>query len=190
MFGSLARYTLTTHSVQQSACSVAVSYKPPMLVTRVRLPACAFASNCGGDQGNANPDNESRIFTTSGVAQWLACWAHNPKVRRSKPRFAISICVVYDLISSDNFLEASSAGVNRAGAWTGLQLLEHGDMQGFNSSSLALLLPHCPLRSGASSSPSPCSFINLSSGFFSGPLCVCMSLSVSGGMRHAVRMIA
>ena len=25
-----------------SACSVAVSYKPPMLVTRVRLPACAF----------------------------------------------------------------------------------------------------------------------------------------------------
>ena len=25
----------------QSACSVAVSYKPPMLVTRVRLPACA-----------------------------------------------------------------------------------------------------------------------------------------------------
>ena len=26
------------------ACSVAVSYKPPMLVTRVRLPACAFSS--------------------------------------------------------------------------------------------------------------------------------------------------
>ena len=26
------------------ACSVTVSYKPPMLVTRVRLPACAFAS--------------------------------------------------------------------------------------------------------------------------------------------------
>ena len=25
------------------ACSVAASYKPPMLVTRVRLPACAFA---------------------------------------------------------------------------------------------------------------------------------------------------
>ena len=24
-----------------SACSVAASYKPPMLVTRVRLPACA-----------------------------------------------------------------------------------------------------------------------------------------------------
>ena len=27
---------------QQGACSVAVSYKPPMLVTRARLPACAF----------------------------------------------------------------------------------------------------------------------------------------------------
>jgi hypothetical protein len=26
----------------------------------------------------------------SGVAQWLACWAHNPKVRGSKPRSAIS----------------------------------------------------------------------------------------------------
>ena len=24
----------------------------------------------------------------SGVAQWLACWAHNPKVRGSKPRSA------------------------------------------------------------------------------------------------------
>ena len=27
----------------------------------------------------------------SGVAQWLACWAHNPKVRGSKPRSAISL---------------------------------------------------------------------------------------------------
>ena len=26
--------------------------------------------------------------TSSGVAQWLACWAHNPKVRGSKPRSA------------------------------------------------------------------------------------------------------
>ena len=26
----------------------------------------------------------------SGVAQWLACWAHNPKVRGSKPRSATS----------------------------------------------------------------------------------------------------
>ena len=27
-------------------------------------------------------------FHYSGVAQWLACWAHNPKVRGSKPRSA------------------------------------------------------------------------------------------------------
>ena len=25
----------------------------------------------------------------SGMAQWLACWAHNPKIRGSKPRSAI-----------------------------------------------------------------------------------------------------
>ena len=31
----------------QSACSVAVSYKPPMLVTRARLPACAAKPACG-----------------------------------------------------------------------------------------------------------------------------------------------
>ena len=29
----------------------------------------------------------------SGVAQWLACWAHNPKVRGSKPRSA-TFCVL------------------------------------------------------------------------------------------------
>ena len=28
----------------------------------------------------------------SGVAQWLACWAHNPKVRGSKPRSATFGC--------------------------------------------------------------------------------------------------
>ena len=31
----------------------------------------------------------SMHLRTSGVAQWLACWAHNPKVRGSKPRSAI-----------------------------------------------------------------------------------------------------
>ena len=30
------------------------------------------------------------LSSTSAVAQWLACWAHNPKVRGSKPRCAIS----------------------------------------------------------------------------------------------------
>jgi hypothetical protein len=33
-----------------------------------------------------SPSSDSR----SAVAQWLACWAHNPKVRGSKPRCAIS----------------------------------------------------------------------------------------------------
>ena len=31
--------------VSTGACSVAVSYKPPMLVTRVRLPACAYLND-------------------------------------------------------------------------------------------------------------------------------------------------
>ena len=31
----------------QGACSVAASYKPPMLVTRVRLPACAYVLEAG-----------------------------------------------------------------------------------------------------------------------------------------------
>ena len=26
------------------------------------------------------------VFSRSGVAQWLTCWAHDPKVRGSKPR--------------------------------------------------------------------------------------------------------
>ena len=30
------------NQTNQGACSVAASYKPPMLVTRVRLPACAY----------------------------------------------------------------------------------------------------------------------------------------------------
>ena len=33
--------------------------------------------------------SDSLKFPTSGVAQWLACWAHSPKVRGSKPRSAI-----------------------------------------------------------------------------------------------------
>ena len=33
------------HPGLRSACSVAASYKPPMLVTRVRLPACASSSH-------------------------------------------------------------------------------------------------------------------------------------------------
>ena len=37
-------YALSARSIASSACSVAVSYKPPMLVARARLPACALHS--------------------------------------------------------------------------------------------------------------------------------------------------
>ena len=39
-------------------------------------------------------------FNYSGVAQWLACWAHNPKVRGSKPRSAISAFFLSPLIGA------------------------------------------------------------------------------------------
>ena len=39
----------------------------------------------------------------SGVAQWLACWAHNPKVRGSKPRSAIFSISRASWISCDGF---------------------------------------------------------------------------------------
>ena len=35
-------HKVTSCLLHHSACSVAASFKPPMLVTRVRLPACAF----------------------------------------------------------------------------------------------------------------------------------------------------
>ena len=38
--------SLLTNS-SSSACSLAVSYKPPILVTRVQLPACAFCHRLG-----------------------------------------------------------------------------------------------------------------------------------------------
>ena len=48
VFGSQWRWTAT------SACSVAVSYKPPMLVTRARLPACALLALLSlGSRSNA-----------------------------------------------------------------------------------------------------------------------------------------
>ena len=56
---------------------------PPVVqhsVHRLRIPRCGngrIAMRC------------SRPLSSSGVAQWLACWAHNPKVRGSKPRSAI-----------------------------------------------------------------------------------------------------
>ena len=43
------------------------------------------------------------IQSSSGVAQWLACWAHNPKVRGSKPRsanFATSVWILCRCVAS------------------------------------------------------------------------------------------
>ena len=36
---------------------------------------------------------------TSGVAQWLACWAHNPKVPGSKPGSASFPCIHISTVS-------------------------------------------------------------------------------------------
>ena len=47
---------------------------------------------CAGNVAKLLPP--ARFHFISGVAQWLACWAHNPKVRGSKPRSAI-LCIVY-----------------------------------------------------------------------------------------------
>ena len=40
-------------------------------------------------QRTRNKPNAHLLAHMSGVAQWLTCWAHNPKVRGSKPRPAI-----------------------------------------------------------------------------------------------------
>ena len=41
-----SRYQAQVSARSKSACGVAASYKPPMLVTRVRLPACAVFLPC------------------------------------------------------------------------------------------------------------------------------------------------
>ena len=48
--------------------------------------------HCGAPSAAIAAQSIAHISTHhSGVAQWLACWAHNPKVRGSKPRSAISL---------------------------------------------------------------------------------------------------
>ena len=67
----------------------------------VHLP-CSLEDDCGGFvahhhmvRGEAIPLAFNLLLMVpdavrihSGLAQWLACWAHNPKVRGSKPRSA------------------------------------------------------------------------------------------------------
>ena len=50
--------------------------------------ACKNQQDCTKWQEDVN-----LFISTSGVAQWLACWAHNPKVPGSKPGSAICSCL-------------------------------------------------------------------------------------------------
>ena len=47
-----------------------------------------FADADGGRLCTTILQSAEELPDSSGVAQWLACWAHNPKVRGSKPRSA------------------------------------------------------------------------------------------------------
>ena len=51
------------------------------------------------DEAHAQDKPTLRDESASEVAQWLVCWAHNPKVRGSTPRFA-------------NFSQCGRAGVD------------------------------------------------------------------------------
>ena len=53
------------------------------------IQSCLHARGGRPKRGRCPPPTFA-ILDTSGVAQWLACWAHNPKVRGSKPRSAIA----------------------------------------------------------------------------------------------------
>ena len=77
----------------------------------------------------------------SEVAQWLACWAHNPKVPGSKPGFATQ--KFYTPLASKRTRRNRrgkknyQAIVSQTGVWTGLQPQGCGDTERFNSSSVA-----------------------------------------------------
>ena len=63
-------------SIGMSTCSVAASYKPPMLVTRVRLPACAVLA--------------AELLTLPSVGA-AGCAISKPSVSRSSVR----LCIVW-----------------------------------------------------------------------------------------------
>ena len=56
----------------------------------------------GGNPTRQTPVNGEHtiLHINSGVAQWLACWAHNPKVRGSKPRSATAFNCGIDAVRS------------------------------------------------------------------------------------------
>ena len=77
---------------------------------------------------------------TSEVAQWLACWAHNPKVPGSKPGFATQNLNTPGLKQARRNRRGEQndqAIVSQTGVWTGLQPQGCGDTERFNSSSVA-----------------------------------------------------
>ena len=92
-----------------SISGLVVEYIAAIDVTRVRFPADElfyFVSQFTGySLVRGRLERKIARFTTSGVAQWLACWAHNPKVRGSKPRSANSIFVNRLFVHMDYLLQ-------------------------------------------------------------------------------------
>ena len=93
---------------------------------------------------------------TSGVAQWLACWAHNPKVRGSKPRSAIliptshgSMQIVHDHEHDPHDVGCSTSflmGMKPKAFWVQFQFLSLPTQGGENTNSSISLSPPpaCP----------------------------------------------
>ena len=78
----------------------------------------------------ANPNNSVKNGKTwflggnSRVAQWIACWAHNPKVRGSKPRSALQKKTFYfftnpTLYNSISIEHVRNCSPSRHSAWSG-----------------------------------------------------------------------
>ena len=67
--------------------------------------ACKDQKDCTKWQEDVN-----LFISTSGVAQWLACWAHNPKVRGSKPRSAILLTPWQQMWTCNNPLRLPLSG--------------------------------------------------------------------------------
>ena len=109
-----------------------------LLLSQLRTQLCeltstehAPAEDCGHSRGGAAwgfpYPHETRTntwkrlqrkFSESGVAQWLACWAHNPKVPESKPGSAMHVlsqawpvlCATQSLLKLAPFLQSFLKG--------------------------------------------------------------------------------
>ena len=64
---------------------------PTRYCPRGRPPAGRTEASFSSNHLPRTMDSILRSYSKSGVAQWLACWAHNPKVRGSKPHSASSL---------------------------------------------------------------------------------------------------